>query len=145
MLITADLLCEAGYCPTTISFFRMRWPEGMEVTVGNLIEAKRLGPVDFLKMVKLAPPKLQSGFRAAYGRLPAQPWRSAPFQTAALYVQLAEAVDGPLPWPADSPAGRRYRTEDVAPRVAEECAVSPLSLVDLPSAEPARLRHDSDD
>jgi hypothetical protein len=36
-------------------------------------------------------------------------------------------------------------TEDVARRVAEQCSVSPLSLVGLPSVEPARIGCDDED
>lgn len=85
--------------------FVWRWPEGCEVTIENVIEAHWLGfPLPAL--VDWAPRELEVRFREEYQYLGPNPWRVHPNAVAALYVTLAEVIEGPFPWPNDTAEAR---------------------------------------
>jgi hypothetical protein len=105
MIITVDLLRRPGWSVDEILLFVSRWPDGMEVTVENVIELRRLG-FSLMRLLDYVPRELELRFLTEYRLLGPRPWRRNPNRVAALYVMLVEAIEGPFPWPSDNIAAR---------------------------------------
>ena len=113
MIITAELLRRLGCCSGEMSRFAWRWPEGCEVTIENVIEAHRLGFTLTAILIRgWVPRELEIRFREEYQYLGPNPWRVHPNAVAALYVTLAEVIEGPFPWPNDTAEAWRRKSLD---------------------------------
>jgi len=107
VIITAELLRRLGCCSDEMIRFVWRWPEGCEVTIENVIEAHRLGfPLIAILIRGWVPRELAERFWVEYRYLGPDPWRVHPNAVAALFVTLAEVIEGPFPWPNDTAAAR---------------------------------------